>query len=253
MHLSCCPCSPFTLRFALGAIAVIALTANPATASILWQWEYSGSAISASGTFLTVETPNENGGYLITAITGTRNGEVITGLQAPGTSIPGNEPYTVDDLVFLGRGSQLTSHGFGFALSGGNYSNPFYADFLSPPEYLEFFSTPPLPLGTPGSGSSELPVQFSAAPVSVPEPPTYALIFGTIALIKLRSPSRSFLPGSSFTPCHWLLLCHSMLTDQWESFRMMETGFSERVIFGLRAPPALAERVAAPPHRRKRP
>ncbi len=175
-------CLTCTRRLALAAFATTALTTTPASASKLWNWYYSGSGITARGTFATVESPSGNGSYLITGITGTRNGKIITGLQAPGTSIPGNEPYTVDDLVFLGPRPQLTSHGFGFAISGGTYSNPFYADFLPMPKYLEFFSTPPFTSGAASFDHSELPVQFSATPVPIPEPATYALIFVACAL-----------------------------------------------------------------------
>ena len=104
----------------------------------------------------------------ITGITGTRNGQSITGLQVTGTSIPGNEPFVVDNLVFLGPGPQMTSDGFGFSIADGSYSNPFYADFLSTPGYLEFFSTPPT--------FSEPPITFSAIPVSTPEPSAAALV-----------------------------------------------------------------------------
>ena len=166
---------PFAARsnsasFALTSIAVITFAVLPANASILWDWNYAGSGITASGTLTTLDTPDGAGGYLITAITGTRNAETITGLQPTGTAIPGNEPFAVDNLVFAGAGPQLTSHGFGFSTSGGNYSNPFYADFLPAPGYLEFFSKPPFTNGAPGSEDSELPVQFSAAPVLTPEP-----------------------------------------------------------------------------------
>ena len=158
----------------LNFLALVAL-AMPTAASTLWSWSYSGSDITASGTFTTLSAPNADGGYLITGITGMRNGQSITGLQAAGTSIPGNEPYTVDNLVFIGPGPQLTKSGFGFSISGGNYSNPFYADFLPTPEYLEFFSMP-------GIGHTELPVVFSAAPVAVPEPATVTLVFGALLL-----------------------------------------------------------------------
>jgi hypothetical protein len=177
---------PFAARFALAGFAIVALNIVPASASILWHWNYSGSEtgseISASGTFATLGSPNGDGGYLITSITGTRNGKTITGLQAPGTSIPGNEPFTVDNLVFLGPGPQLTSHGFGFSISDGTFSNPFYADFLPTPAYLEFFSTPPFT-----GGHTELPVQFSAAPVPVPEPATSGLVLGALALARYWS------------------------------------------------------------------
>ena len=171
---------PFAVRFGLAGFVIVTLNIAPASASILWKWNYTGSGITASGSFATLESPNGNGGYLITSITGTRNGKTITGLQAPGTSIPGNEPFTVDDLVFLRPGPQLTSHGFGFSISDGTFSNPFYADFLPTPEYREFFSTPPFTAGTDALGHTELPVQFSAAPV--PEPATSVSVLGPLAL-----------------------------------------------------------------------
>jgi hypothetical protein len=170
---------PRILRFVSVVFALITFTTAKAPASTLWQWEYSGPAITAAGTFTTVDSPDANGGYLITGITGTRNGITIIGLQASGTSIPGNEPYVVDNLVFLGSGPQLTSNGFGFSTADGASANPFYADFLPAPGYLEFFSTP-------GLGSSELPVQFSATLVAVPEPATWGLVLGALAGISVR-------------------------------------------------------------------
>ena len=181
-----CTLLPSVLRLGLIIFAVMTLTRATALAATLWQWEYSGSGITATGTFTTADQPENNGGYLITGITGARNGTPITGLQAPGTSIPGNQPYTVDDLVFLGPGPQLTSHGFGFSLADGTYTNPFYAGFLPTPGYLEFFSTPPFTGGMPSPGSSELPVQFSATPVSIPEPATWGLILGALIGAGLR-------------------------------------------------------------------
>lgn len=164
-------------RFVLTALPAVLLLAAPARASKLWNWHYSASEITASGTFTTVDNANADGGFLITDITGTRNGLTITGLQRTGTSIPGNEPFVVDNLVFPGPGPQLTSHGFGFSISNGDFSNPFYADFLPTPGYLEFLSIPP-------SGHTELPIQFSATPV--PEPATVALILGGLALAGFR-------------------------------------------------------------------
>ncbi len=162
------------LRFAFTASLALTIGTVQSNASKLWKWDYSGSEIIASGTFTTLDKPDANGGYLITAISGTRNGIKITALQPPGTSIPGNEPYLVDDLVFAGPGPQLTSGGFGFATAQAYYSNPFYAGFLPHPGYLEFFSMP-------GIGHTELSVQFSATPV--PEPASVALLFGALAFL----------------------------------------------------------------------
>ena len=165
----------------------------PSYASTLWTWEYSTSQASASGTFVTLSTPNASGGYLITGITGTRNGQVIDGLQPPGTSIPGNEPYTVDDLIFQGPGTQLTSSGFGFSVSGGTFSNPFFADFLPAPGYLEFFSNP-------GVGHTELPASFLATPVIIPEPATFTLVLGVFVSILVLRRRNILRPEASVTP-----------------------------------------------------
>src|SRR3954452_2102361 len=159
-----------------GLLIGIAAFAVPAHASTLWSWNYSGAGITASGTFTTLDSPNPQGGYLITAITGARNGQTITALQPTGTWIPGNEPYAVDNLVFAGPGPELTKAGFGFALADGTYSNPFHADFLPTPEYLEFYSMPD------SDSSTELGVVFSATLVSTPEPATFALLLLSVPL-----------------------------------------------------------------------
>ena len=138
------------LGFVLGLAATL-----PAQATTLWDWSYSAPGIAASGTLTTTDTADTRGFYLITSITGTRNGETITGLQRTGTAIPGNEGYPVDNLI-RATGPQMTSHGFGFSTSGGNYANPFYASFLNPPGSTEFFSIPSKPAHT------ELPITFTA-------------------------------------------------------------------------------------------
>ncbi len=153
------------------AIAASAFTLSGAT---LWNWSYTGSGIGAFGTFTTTDTPDGTGAFLITAISGERNGIAITGLQPPGTAIPGNEPFAVDDLVRRGAGPQLTGNGFGFSTADGNFANPFFADFTSPPGYLEFFSTPPFTDAGGGATDSERAVQFTASPV--PEPASLLLI-----------------------------------------------------------------------------
>jgi hypothetical protein len=114
------------------------------------------------------------GFYLIAAVTGSRNGQTITALQPTGTAIPGNEPFAVDNLVRL-DGPQLTHNGFGYAIAGGTYANPFFDDFSSPVRYLEFFSAPPF-VGGLGTEDSELPITFAAALRTIHEPKTWALL-----------------------------------------------------------------------------
>lgn len=188
-------------------LALLSVTAIAATSGLVfgtmksasalnWNWNYSGTGIAASGTFTTNDTPNDLGFYLITGITGTRNGETITGLQAAGTPIPGNEPFKVDNLISLNN-RQLTGDGFGYSTSGGNYSSPFFASFLPTPGYLEVFSVPPLIPGFENFGSedSELPISFSATIITVPEPTSILslLALGTLgvgSVLKRKKPSK---------------------------------------------------------------
>ncbi|MEH1953544.1 PEP-CTERM sorting domain-containing protein [Nostoc sp.] len=149
-----------------------------AASALNWNWNYSGTGIEANGTFTTNDTPNNLGFYTISGITGTRNGETITGLQAAGTPIPGNEPFDVDNFISLDA-QQLTGDGFGYSTSGGNYSSPFFASFLPTPGYLEVFSAPPIIPGFENLGSedSELPISFTATIITVPEPTSILSLF----------------------------------------------------------------------------
>jgi hypothetical protein len=121
----------------------------------LWHWSYTGTAVSASGTFSTDGTPDAHGYYRITGITGTANGGAITGLQASGTAIPGNAGFPVDNLV-SSADPQLTMHGFGFSVANGEYHNPFYQQ-----RYLDYMSLPPY---VDGAGT-EPQIRFAAVPV----------------------------------------------------------------------------------------
>ncbi len=136
----------FRRRAALTALTLCAslAIALPARASLNWNWRYSAPGIVASGTFTTADHPDSGGFYQITAISGTRNGVAITALQPTGTPIPGNEPFAVDNLV-RASGPQLTKNGFGFATASGNFANPFYADFTTPPGYWSSFRRRRLP------------------------------------------------------------------------------------------------------------
>ena len=165
------------------SVAALTATTKPATA-LTWNWSVSGAGIAAGGTFTTVDTPDSSGFYLITGIAGVRNGAAILGLQPAGTPIPGNEPFSVDNLVRLDS-PQLTVHGFGYAIAGGTFSNPFFANFLQPPVYLEFFSVPPFTPGGAGPEESELPVRFSAALAPVPQPSTWALLLIGLGMLGL--------------------------------------------------------------------
>jgi hypothetical protein len=160
-------------------IAAFSAIAQPAHA-LLWNWNYTGPGFTGTGMLTTVDTPDGVGFYQVTGITGTRNGVAITGLFPTGASIPGNEPFNLDNLIKQAS-PQLTTHGLGFSLADGNYVNVYYADFLSTPVYTEVFSAPPFVPGSANFGPEdhELPISsFSAslASGSVPEPSTLALL-----------------------------------------------------------------------------
>jgi hypothetical protein len=139
----------------LAAFSLLLLGARqPAHADLLWHWSSSGTTVSATGTFTTGDTPDAQGFYLINGIAGTANGATITGLQPAGTAIPGNAGYPVDNLV-KAAGVQLTGHGFGFSVAGGEFHNPFYMN-----DYRDYVSRPPYQDG----GGEEPAVRFTATP-----------------------------------------------------------------------------------------
>ncbi|RCJ20444.1 PEP-CTERM sorting domain-containing protein [Nostoc sp. ATCC 43529] len=170
---------------AIAATSGLVFGTIEAASALNWNWNYSGIGVTASGTFTTNDTPDDLGFYQILGITGTRNGETITGLQTTGTPIPGNEPFEVDNLISL-NAQQLTGDGFGYSTSLGNYSSPFFASFLPIPSYLEVFSAPPFIPGFENFGpeDSELPISFSATIVTVSEPASIVslLAFGTLGV-----------------------------------------------------------------------
>lgn len=128
------------MKFAPALAVAAALVALPAEA-LEWRWSYQGEGVAASGLLTTKDAPNADGFYEITGITGEANGVAIAGLQPPGTSIPGNDGYPVDNLVRTDA-PQLTMHGFGYALANKTYANPFYGAHFAKPDTYAFFSDP---------------------------------------------------------------------------------------------------------------
>ena len=106
-----------------------------------WRWTCTGPDFEAKGEFTTTDTPDANGFYAITGVTGEANGVAITGLQPARTAIPGNEGWPVDGLV-RAAAPELSAGGFGFALADGTYANPFYGARVEPPGFLAVITDP---------------------------------------------------------------------------------------------------------------
>jgi hypothetical protein len=181
---------------ALTGLRIDLAASAPAQDTLLWTWSYSAPGIAAEGTLTTTGTADADGFYLITGITGMRNGESITGLQPEGTAIPGNEPFAVDNLI-AAEGPQLTGNGFGYALADGTYANPFFADFLTPPSHVEFFSAPPFGPGT-GPEDSEGPIDFAAGMSSEPEPVDWNALAAEVTANFLAT--GQWFPGQALPP-----------------------------------------------------
>lgn len=172
-----------TSKHFVSAIAAFAAlsAASQAFADTSWDWHYTGAGVDAAGTFTIRDAADAAGFHQIVAITGSRNGEAITGLYPTGAAIPGNEPYALDNLFRFGAQGQITVHGFGFATSSGGHANPYFADFLATPSYMEVFTT--------SSSFSEVPVTFTAS-AAVPEPESILLALAGLGTVGMAASSR---------------------------------------------------------------
>lgn len=148
-----------------------------------WSWSYEASQpgascsdLKASGTLITDHDADGDGVYKVLGIQGRRNGVKITGLVPAGTAIPGNIdpltgiPYNVDNRIQPARSGQpgqvspqgqLSSHGIGFSLADGTYSNIFLATYLDPPSYFDFHTQAPFPAGLVAP-NTETTIHFQA-------------------------------------------------------------------------------------------
>lgn len=166
-----------------------------AAGSLTWDWRFSllGSESSSpvlSGTFTTGDTPDADGFYEITALTGNRLGVEIVSLQATGTAIPDNALYPVDNRIRpADRGGQITKAGFGYGLANGWFENPFLATWELPDLVYYAFLTKP-PFGTQDPQTEEPQVSFEAS-IRVPEPLSAGLLLGgLLALVSVQSMRR---------------------------------------------------------------
>ena len=193
-----------SVRLLVSSLAAIPL---PATA-LSWQWSFrrpadaASPAVHAIGVLISTESPDASGFYTINSVMGERNSVLISGLLPAGSVAPGNcysiqTCFTSDNLLrtIQGGAAQLTSHGFNVGFTDGTYSNYFFADFLTPPSYLEFYSAPPfafIPPTGPQPPDSELQGLFEAKPIPAPLPIAGAFIgLGWMRRLRRRGMRRS--------------------------------------------------------------
>ena len=181
----------------MAACALLALLSPwAAAASLTWDWRFSlvganPSQPVLSGTFTTGDTPDADGFYEITALTGNRLGVAIVSLQPTGTAIPDNMPYPVDNRIRpLHPDGQMTKARFGYGLANGWFENPFLATWELPGlVYYAFLSKPPFGTQTP---QTEEPQVIFEASIRVPEPLSAGLLLsGLLALGWVQSVGRS--------------------------------------------------------------
>jgi len=171
------------------AAALCLLVSSKSFAQLTWTWTYTGTEesnsgstdlLSGSGTFTTASTPSASSnpdftysGYLITAISGTWT---VGGVASPITSLV--SPSENSDNLLGATFYQLDLAGVSFVSSGITY-NIFYGGNAN----LQGYTDPSLyAVDTASYGSGQELGTFSADLSAVPEPSTYALIFGAAAL-----------------------------------------------------------------------
>jgi hypothetical protein len=142
-------------RALLGSAAAIALgmagLATPARADQIISFDLSGGLVPLDAT-LVVNSANQ-----IVGISGTFNGETITGLSTSATP-----PFPTPDNLFFPAPTYLDAQGLAFTFVGGQEQILNTAPGATPPQFVEIgFATP------------TNPTIFS---VSVPEPATVGLL-----------------------------------------------------------------------------
>ena len=152
------------LAVATSSLALLTTTAiAPATAAN-FKFSYSGSNINgdvdASGVLTTDDYNAENDSYLITGITGTRNGVEIDSLLPPGSS---SFEDSNNNLLFS-NSPQVDFCGFSYTAGGSTYN---------------LFSIAGSVYGEKSADGAIFPVTFSATPTAVPEPSS---ILGTLGV-----------------------------------------------------------------------
>lgn len=151
------------LAVATSSLALLTTAAIDPARAAYFEFSYSGSNINgdvnASGILTTGDYNAVNDSYLITDITGTRNGVKIDFLLPPSSSAFEDSN---NNLLFA-NSPQVDFFGFSYTAGGSSYN---------------LFSISGV-YGEKGADSAIFPVTFSATPTAVPEPST---VLGTLGV-----------------------------------------------------------------------
>lgn len=149
-------------------IGIAALSATSmAQAVTVWNFSYSGTAVTASGTFTTAG--NAAVAEDVLSITGTRNGVAITGLVPLDT-----DPDFAYDNQFVNAAIPFTDGGIVFSTAGGTNYNVYYFNGTVTDLVID-----------PALGPLETSVTFTASVSAVPEPSTALAMMAGLGLLGL--------------------------------------------------------------------
>lgn len=168
-------CAQVAAVFAL--TAMIGLNAPARASQLTWNWSWSDySSNTGSGTFTT--NALSSGSYLITGISGTWDGNTITGLLAPGSCCS----YPPNDNLLLAGSPQLDDGGLGFVSNGIDINLYQYGG-------IYYYYTGDSSYGT-------FSAVLSSTSVSAPEPGSLALFGAALGLLALGALMRKLRKGA---------------------------------------------------------
>ena len=166
------------MRGLAGLAGAVLLTISASASASIWEFDYgNGTTVDVEGT-LTTSDVLTNGGYLVTSISGFRNGtDAIVGLATP----PTFGTYGFDNLLLLGPGSLLdvggilftTASGGAFNICGASPAFPGYVCGSS--GYTEF------------NARTAVATSVSFTVHKLPEPTTYVLVLAALGAMGLAT------------------------------------------------------------------